>query len=249
MTNDQTLARRVLPLIDLTLLGDDDSVSDVEDLCDNATTRFGSVAAVCVWPEFINVASRRLNGTEISVAGVANFPEGKNDSSRALSDTAAIIESGGNEIDVVFPWRSLRDGQTGVGATLVQHVRDVLPDQTVLKVILETGELQDPNLIHQAAIESIAAGADFLKTSTGKTAHSATPEAVRQLFEIVAAEPRQVGVKVSGGVRTLEQATTYLSIADEILGEPQISPEILRFGASSLLDAVLVALEGSPDLG
>ena len=249
MTNDQTLARRVLPLIDLTLLGDDDSVSDVEDLCDNATTRFGSVAAVCVWPEFINVASRRLNGTEISVAGVANFPEGKNDSSRALSDTAAIVESGGNEVDVVFPWRSLRDGQTGVGATLVQHVRDVLPDQTVLKVILETGELQDPNLIHQAAIESIAAGADFLKTSTGKTAHSATPEAVRQLFEIVAAEPRQVGVKVSGGVRTLEQAKTYLSIADEILGEPQISPEILRFGASSLLDAVLVALEGSPDLG
>lgn len=249
MTNDQTLARRVLPLIDLTLLGDDDSVSDVEDLCDNATTRFGSVAAVCVWPEFINVASRRLNGTEISVAGVANFPEGKNDSSGALSDTAAIVESGGNEVDVVFPWRSLRDGQTGVGATLVQHVRDVLPDQTVLKVILETGELQDPNLIHQAAIESIAAGADFLKTSTGKTAHSATPEAVRQLFEIVAAEPRQVGVKVSGGVRTLEQAKTYLSIADEILGEPQISPEILRFGASSLLDAVLVALEGSPDLG
>jgi deoxyribose-phosphate aldolase len=249
MTNDQTLARRVLPLIDLTLLGDDDSVSDVEDLCDNATTRFGSVAAVCVWPEFINVASRRLNGSEIRVAGVANFPEGKNDSSLALSDTAAIIESGGNEIDVVFPWRSLRDGQTGVGATLVQHVRDVLPDQTVLKVILETGELQDPNLIHQAAIESIAAGADFLKTSTGKTAHSATPEAVRQLFEIVAAEPRQVGVKVSGGVRTLEQAKTYLSIADEILGEPQISPEILRFGASSLLDAVLFALEGSLDPG
>jgi deoxyribose-phosphate aldolase len=116
-------------------------------------------------------------------------------------------------------------------------------------VILETGELQDPSLIYQAAIESIAAGADFLKTSTGKTAHSATPEAVRQLFEIVAAEPRQVGVKVSGGVRTLEQAKTYLSIADEILGEPQISPEILRFGASSLLDAVLVVLEGSLDPG
>jgi deoxyribose-phosphate aldolase len=129
ISNDQTLARRILPLIDLTLLGDEDSVSDIEDLCDNATTRFGSVAAVCVWPEFINVASRRLNGTEISVAGVANFPEGKNDSSLALSDTAAIIESGGNEIDVVFPWRSLRDGQTGVGATLVQHVRDVLPDK------------------------------------------------------------------------------------------------------------------------
>jgi len=249
MTKDQTVARRVLPLIDLTLLGDEDSVSDVEDLCDNAKTRFGSVAAVCVWPEFINVASRRLNGTEIGIAGVANFPEGKNDSSRALSDTATIIESGGTEVDVVFPWRSLRDGQTGVGAALVQHVRDVLPDQTVLKVILETGELQDPSLIHQAAIESIAAGADFLKTSTGKTAHSATPEAVRQLFEIVAQEPRQVGVKVSGGVRTLEQAKTYLSIADEILGEPHISPEILRFGASSLLDAVLVALEESLDPG
>ncbi len=249
MTNDQTLARRVLPLIDLTLLGDEDSVSDVEALCDSATTRFGSVAAVCVWPELINVASRRLSGTGIRIAGVANFPEGKNDSSRALSDTAAILESGGNEVDVVFPWRALRDGQIGVGATLVQHVRDALPDQTVLKVILETGELQDPSLIHQAAIESIAAGADFLKTSTGKTAHSATPEAVRQLFEIVAQEPRQVGVKVSGGVRTLEQANTYLSIADEILGEPHISPEILRFGASSLLDAVLVALDGSLDPG
>jgi deoxyribose-phosphate aldolase len=239
-----TTARRILPLIDLTLLGDDDTTADVEALCDAATTPYGSVAAVCVWPSFIHVATKRLEGSGLGIAGVANFPEGLDDASRARRDAAVILEAGGDEIDVVFPWRSLQDGARGNGEALVRSVRDIIPDDLILKVSLETGELETPELIAQAARESIDGGADFLKTSTGKTARSATPSAARQLFEIVAAESARIGVKISGGVRTVDQAGVYLDLADEILGESWASSETLRIGASSLLAAVTTELGG-----
>lgn len=236
-------AERVLPLIDLTLLGDDDTPEDVQALCDQATTPFGRVAAICVWPEFVGLAVRRLEGTGIPVAGVANFPEGADDAERAIIDAELIVNAGGREVDVVFPWRSLADGQAGVGAELIATTRAAIGDDIVLKAILETGELADPALVRTAADEAIAGGADFLKTSTGKTERGASLEAAKVLFEAVSAADRPVGVKMSGGVRTVSQAGEYLDLADEMMGAGWVGPATLRFGASSLLDDILRALE------
>lgn len=246
-TNQKDIAQRVLPLIDLTLLGDADTREAVEALCDAAHTPHGNVAAVCVWPEFVETAIARLDGTGIDVAAVSNFPDGSLDVTRAVDESKAIVASGGREVDVVFPWRALVEGRTGVGADLVTRVRDALPDSVVLKVILETGEIHDPALIKQAALEAIEGGADFLKTSTGKSPTSATPEAARVLFETAMAAPRPVGVKISGGVRSVDDAKVYLDLADEHFGRDRVESSSMRIGASSLLDDVLDALGGTFD--
>lgn len=243
-----TPAQRILELVDLTLLGDDDTEDEIVALCAAATTAHGRVAAVCVWPRWVATAVRCLEGTGIPVAGVANFPLGADDPELAVGDSLAIVAAGGREVDVVFPWRDLMAGTRGRGTDLVRAVRSALPDDVVLKVILESGELVDPELIGLAAGEAIDGGADFLKTSTGKTERSATPEAVAQLLAIVSnhdptPSARQVGVKVSGGVRTLDQAVEYLELADGALGSEAVSRSTLRFGASSLVDALVAELD------
>lgn len=241
--SDREIARRVLPLIDLTLLGDDDTVGEVEALCDAAHTPFGDVAAVCVWPQFVETAIARLDGTGIDVAAVSNFPDGSSDIERAVTESVGIAQTGGREVDVVLPWRALVSGERGVGTELVRAVRTALPDDMVLKVILESGEIDDPALIRVAAEEAVAGGADFLKTSTGKTDRSATPDAARILFDVATAAARPVGVKISGGVRTVADARTYLEIADDALGPEGVDASTMRIGASSLLGDVLETLE------
>lgn len=245
------VARRVLGLIDLTSLGDTDSPQDVEKLCVAASTPFGNVAAVCVWPQFVDTAVAQLGSRPeaagIGIAAVANFPHGSTDTASAVADARAIVGANGNEVDLVFPWKALVAGGTGVGASLVDEVRGAIPESTLLKVILETGEIGDPATIRAAALESISAGADVLKTSTGKTAHSATPEAARQLFEIASSAQRPIGVKISGGVRTVSDAGEYLAIADEVIGADNVNPATMRIGASSLLADVLAHLEDSFD--
>jgi len=243
MTTNHDMASRTLNLIDLTSLGSDDSTEDVVQLCSAATTEHGNVAAVCVWPRFVGTAVAALEGTGIPVAGVANFPEGDTDIARAVADAREIVDAGGTEVDVVFPWKALRDGKAGVGEELVAATRAAIGPDVSLKVILETGELHDSELIGAAATEAIAGGADFLKTSTGKTERSATPEAVAQLLQIVRAHPESIGVKISGGVRSVDDAGVYIALADEALGREQVTNQRVRIGASSLLRDVLSALE------
>lgn len=248
--NTVDVARRVLALIDLTSLGDNDTADDVEELCTAASTPFGNVAAVCVWPRFVETAvahlGERSEASGIGIAAVSNFPHGSTDTASSVAEARAIVAAGGGEVDLVFPWKSLIDGHIGVGGSLVEAVRKAIPDSVLLKVILETGEIGNPATIRTAALESISAGADILKTSTGKTATSATPEAARQLFEIAAAAQRPIGVKISGGVRTVADAGEYLAIADEVLGTSSVNASTMRIGASSLLDDVLMHLEGLP---
>ena len=247
--SQQDLAQRVLGLIDLTSLGSEDTEQDVIQLCLQASGAPSPVASVCVWPRFAALAVKQLEGSQIPVCAVANFPLGANDLELATSDALAIVGAGANEVDVVIPWQALAAGERGVARHLVSAVRDAIGDAPVLKAILETGELSDPELIALAASESIAGGADFLKTSTGKTARSATPEAARILLELIAHQTRSggssVGLKISGGVRTLSQAGEYLELADEIMGADWVDRSRFRFGASSLLDDVIKVLEAS----
>jgi deoxyribose-phosphate aldolase len=167
---------------------------------------------------------------------VANFPAGGLDVAAAVADARTIVDAGGDEVDLVLPWRALRDGDAAGAAAVVAAVRAACPGRT-LKLILESGDLATPALIHQASLIGLDAGVDFLKTSTGKTATGATPEAARVMLQAIADHPRgaSVGFKASGGVRQVADAAVYIALVREILGADAVNPQRLRFGASGLL--------------
>jgi deoxyribose-phosphate aldolase len=237
-------ARRALACLDLTSLNDGDTPADIERLCARAVGARGrgSVAAVCVWPRFVAQARAALP-REIAVAAVANFPDGSADTARAVADTRAIVEAGGNEVDVVMPYRQL-----DAAAALLAAVRQACTGQR-LKVILETGELHDPALVSKACRIALAAGADFLKTSTGKVAVNATLESARLLLQAIAADAdamrRGVGCKPAGGIRTVADAVAYLALVREHLGADAVAPQRFRIGASGLLNDIEAVLAGA----
>jgi len=246
-------ARLAIGLLDLTSLNDDDSEQDVLELCRRARTPLGEVAAVCIYPRFIPVARRALErqgSGGIRIATVVNFPQGGDSVESAAEETRAAVQSGADEVDVVFPYRALLAGRPWVGLELVRACKAACGENALLKVILETGELkgseQSPELkpaelIRAAADIAIDGGADFIKTSTGKVPVNATLEAAEIMLETIAARNRQAGFKAAGGIRDAEEARQYLELAARILGAEWITPRHFRFGASTLLDSLLVA--------
>ena len=172
MTDPQaTLARTLIALLDLTSLNDDDTDARIIDLCQRAMTPVGPVAAVCVYPRFVALARRTLNdlgGQTVAVATVVNFPAGNAPLDEVLEQTRQALADGADEIDVVYPYRALLAGDADSGFALVRACKALCADRALLKVILETGELAAPALIRQASLDAIEAGADFIKTSTGK---------------------------------------------------------------------------------
>jgi deoxyribose-phosphate aldolase len=240
-------ARRALEMLDLTSLGDDDSEADIDRLCHAATTPHGPVAAVCVWPRFVGRARNALEGNAVRVAAVANFPDGDAAPDVAAAEAADAVAAGAHEVDVVYPWRSHLAGVDGAGAALVGAVRSAVGSGVTLKVILETGSVAAADSVTDMARVAVDAGADFLKTSTGKVGPGATPDAVATLLDVVAEAReagRHVGVKVSGGVRDLATAAAYLALADERMGPGWACIETFRFGASGLLADLLRVLDG-----
>jgi deoxyribose-phosphate aldolase len=240
-------ARAALRCLDLTSLADDDGAAAVERLCRRADGPCGAVAAVCVWPHLAALARKGLPSS-IAVAAVANFPAGGTDVDAALADVRQIVDAGAQEVDLVLPWRALRDGDEAAAARLLDAVRCASTGLT-LKVILETGELRDDALIDRAARLALAQGADFLKTSTGKTPHGATPQAFLLLLRAVAADAQarqRVGVKVSGGVRRVADALPYVALCRDVLGAEALNPRRFRIGASGLLDDIEMLLGGKP---
>lgn len=237
---DAAFARRAIALLDLTDLSNGLDEGGVERLCARAVTPLGPVAAVCLWAGFVPQARRLLRGAPVRIATVVNFPAGEDDVMRAADEARYALLDGADEIDVVLPWRALAAGRQEVVGALLGAVRAVVPPAKMLKTILETGELKTPALVRAAARIAIGTGADIIKTSTGKTAVSATPEAVRLMLEEIRASGRPVGLKPSGGIRTADDARAYLALADEIMGPGWATPATFRFGASGLLDALLV---------
>jgi deoxyribose-phosphate aldolase len=239
-------AQLALTCLDLTSLNDDDDAAAIDTMCRRAVTPWGSVAAVCVWPRFVAQARAALPAS-VAVAAVANFPAGALDLGLALADTRSIVEAGGNEVDLVLPWRSMLGGEAAAAAALVRAVRAACPQQR-LKLIIESGELPLPETIRQASRIGLEAGVDFLKTSTGKTAHGASLEAARLMLECIAMQPRAVGFKASGGIRTVADAAAYTELARAVLGDSALGSQRLRFGASGLLGDIerVLSGEGSP---
>jgi deoxyribose-phosphate aldolase len=235
-----------LRCLDLTSLNDADDEAAIARLCQRAQGAHGAVAAVCVWPRFAALARRQLPAS-IRVAAVANFPGGGTDIDAALREVRQIVDAGAQEVDVVLPWRALQGGDEAGAAKLLQAVRAACAGLT-LKVILETGELCDMPLIERASRLALDAGADFLKTSTGKTLTGATPAAAEAMLRCIAAHPTardRAGLKVSGGIRRVADALPYIALCRQDLGEAALQPQRLRIGASSLLDDIEAVLGGT----
>jgi deoxyribose-phosphate aldolase len=239
------LAARLFGLLDLTSLNADDDEARVRSLCAMAVAGAHRVAAVCIWPRFIPVARAALAGSGVAVAAVANFPAGAAAIESAAAETAAAVAAGADEVDVVFPYRALLAGDRRDGLALVRACRAACGPHTVLKVILETGQLASAALQWQAAELAIEGGAHFLKTSTGMTLPGATLDAASVLLSVIARAAERgvaVGLKVSGGVRTLPNAQAYLALYEQRFGAGRANPGNFRIGASALITPLLAAL-------
>ena len=236
--NDTATAKRALPLIDLTNLEDDCAPADIRALAAKAETPHGRVAALCVWSDFVELSADLVSGTGIDVATVVNFPGGDRPLGEIVALTRRCVAAGASEIDTVIP---RAEGDAAIAAH-VEAVREACGPAR-LKTILETGEMRGKDEVRRASRLCIEAGADFIKTSTGKAQVNATPDAARWMLEEIAGSGRHgVGLKPAGGIRTVADAATYLALADEIMGRGWAVKATFRFGASSLLGNVLAAL-------
>ncbi len=245
MTDLQKTAKEAIALMDLTTLNDDDTEQKIIALCHQAKSMAGDTAAVCIYPKFIEIARKTLHAQDrnnIKIATVTNFPHGNADIAAAVYETQDAIAAGADEVDVVFPYKAFIDGDETVGYELVKACKAVCGD-VVLKVIIESGELRNPERIRRVSQVAIDAGADFIKTSTGKVPVNATLEAAKIMLEVIKEKNPDVGFKAAGGVKDAQTAKAYLDLAREILGDEWVSAAHFRFGASSLLNNLLAELD------
>ena len=242
--SDAALARRALGLLDLTDLADDATAEGAQTLCRRAVSGPVPVAAICLWPRFVATARAVLGDSAVRIATVVNFPAGDTPIAPVLRETEAALADGADEIDLVLPWRALLAGETTAASAMVRTVKQRCGDK-LLKVILETGEYPDLDQVRLASELAVANGADFIKTSTGKTPHAASIPAARAMLGVIAATARPVGLKPSGGIRSLADAKAYLALADATMGAGWATPARFRFGASGLYDALVAAIAGS----
>ncbi|MBD0349378.1 MAG: deoxyribose-phosphate aldolase [Thermoleophilia bacterium] len=238
--------------IDLTTLEGADTPGKITALAtkarrpDPSDATVPSVAALCVYPNLVPTAVERLRGSSVKVASVATaFPAGQAPIEIKVAEARWVIEQGADEVDMVIDRGAFLAGRYAKVYDEVVRVKEACGDAH-LKVILETGELGSYDNVRRAALLAIAAGADFVKTSTGKISPAATLpvtlvllEAVRDVYDETG---RQVGVKAAGGVREAKQAVQYLVLVHETLGADWLTPELFRLGASSLLNDVLLQI-------
>jgi deoxyribose-phosphate aldolase len=237
-------------MVDLTTLEGADTPGKVRALCakalrpDPADPSTPRVAALCVYPAMVPVAAAELRGSGVKVASVATaFPSGQARLAVKLADTEAAVRDGANEIDMVINRGAFLSGRYREVYDEIVAVRAAC-DGVHLKVILETGELATYDNVRRASWLAMLAGADFIKTSTGKVQPAATPPVTLVMLEAVrdfrAATGRQVGVKPAGGIRTSKDAIRYLVLVNETAGEDWLDPDWFRFGASTLLNDLLM---------
>ena len=238
-----------LAMTDLTTLEGRDSPGKVEALCGKAAhpaPGLPAVAAICVYPDLVHVAARALEGTPVKIASVATgFPSGRTELAVKLTETRRCVEDGAHEVDMVIDRGAFLIGDHALVSDEIAAVKEAC-GEAHLKVILETGELFNYDNVRLASHLAIAAGADFIKTSTGKVAPAATMPVVLLMLEAVRdhflATGKLVGVKAAGGIKTAKQALRYLAMVNETVGDHWLTPDRFRFGASSLLNDVLMQL-------
>jgi deoxyribose-phosphate aldolase len=242
---------QAIRMIDLTTLEGQDTPGKVRALCakgrrpDPGDPTTPQVAAVCVYPDLVPIAVEALRGSGVHTASVATaFPSGRASLPTKLADVTEAVAAGADEIDMVIDRGAFLSGRLLSVHDEIVAVKRACGDRARLKVILETGELSTLDNVRRASWLALLAGADFIKTSTGKVSPAATPpvalvmlQAVRD-FEAATGEVR--GVKLAGGIRSAKDAVRYLVLVNEVAGERWLTPEKFRFGASSLLNDLLM---------
>ncbi len=234
---------QIISCLDHTDLADHASEITTDILCrkimhDASDHQGGNVAAVCVWPQFVTTAKHILHHTPVKIATVVNFPSGNAMIDRVMDDVRESINDGAHEIDLVFPYARFIEGDTVHAREMIENVRDLMQKDEILKVILETSAFSDAVMLRSACELAVGCGADFLKTSTGKNGDGATPASAHILLDVIKQSPRAVGLKISGGLKTLQDVLPYIALINEKMGEKWISPNTFRIGSSNLYDAI-----------
>lgn len=206
-----------------------------------------SVAAVCVYPAMVPYALQAVSGTSVKVASVATyFPSGQVETKLKVAETTKVVEMGANEVDMVIDRGGFLSGEYFRVFDEIRRVKEACGERAHLKVILETGELGSYDQVRKASMLAMAAGADFIKTSTGKIQPAATLPVTLVMLEAIRdfylATSVQVGMKPAGGIRTAKDAIRYLVVLNETLGSAWMTPDWFRFGASTLLNDVLMQI-------
>ena len=241
-----------LSMIDLTTLEGKDSEGKVNQLCYKAShlhykhPGLPYVAAICVYPTMVPIAKKELAGTGINVASVATaFPSGMADINAKLDEVKSVVDAGADEVDMVISRGRFLNGDYDYVSDEISQVKDAC-GKAHLKVILETGELVTLDNVQLASDIAMEAGADFIKTSTGKVSPAATPPVVLTMLEAIRdfqiKTGKKIGMKPAGGISTAKQAIQYLVMIKETLGDDWLSPNLFRFGASSLANDILMQI-------
>ena len=241
-----------LSMIDLTTLEGKDSEGKVKQLCYKAShlhykhPGLPNVAAICVYPTMVPIAKKELEGTGINVASVATaFPSGMANINAKLDEVKSVVDAGADEVDMVISRGRFLNGDYDYVSDEISQVKDAC-GKAHLKVILETGELVTLDNVQLASDIAMEAGADFIKTSTGKVSPAATPPVVLTMLEAIRdfqiKTGKKIGMKPAGGISTAKQAIQYLVMIKETLGDDWLSPNLFRFGASSLANDILMQI-------
>lgn len=255
---NEEVYKQILNSIDLTTLTSTDSPQSVANFTervnafDNEYPQYPNVAAICVYPNFVPVVRTVLDVTGVNIAAVSGaFPSSQTFIEVKVAETALAVEGGADEIDIVFNLGNYLDGDYEEVCDEIAELKHACRGGR-LKVILETGALKTAENIKAASVLSLYAGADFLKTSTGKEYPGASLEAAYVMAQCIKEYHEKtgtmVGFKASGGIRTTEDAVKYYTIIKEVLGEEWLTNEYFRIGASSLANSVLGSLTGENDI-
>ncbi len=241
--------KTILSVIDLTTLSGDDTNQKVATLCQtgagfkNEKLDIPQVAAVCVYPVFVPLVNKELEGTDIRTASVAGaFPSGQSPLEIRVAEVVWAVKQGADDIDMVISRGKLLEGEYDDVFEEVQQIKAVC-GEAHLKVILETGELKTVENIRKACELSLMGGADFLKTSTGKIQPAATPEAflimldtIKEFYEMT--KGTKIGIKPAGGISTPDEALVYYALVKGVLGDAWLNKDLFRIGASRLAGKV-----------
>jgi deoxyribose-phosphate aldolase len=242
--------QQIMGFLDLTTLDVKDTDRQVAEMCRKVNDlpehfpQTASVAGICVYPVFIPVVKETLRAEGVARVSVSGgFPAAQTFPEVKVQETKMALDAGATEIDIVIPVGKILEGKAEEAYREVLLLREVTRERAHLKVILESGVLSDPEVIHLAAVTALAGGADFVKTSTGKVSPAARLQdvrvmarAVRRYYKVTG---RKAGIKPAGGIATVEDALLYMSVIEEELGEEWLVPSLFRIGASRLANDLL----------
>jgi len=252
---NKDVAEQAMRCLDLTYLGDEKDPQKILELCAKArSVPSHHTAAVCVYPEFIGMAARELSDTDIKIATVINFPFGNvtNDGQPATPENTedairGAIKDGAHEIDIVFDYQGYHDMEEDLGRSLLLACREACGVDAVMKVILETSSFHFEHDIVDAGHVAIECGADMLKTSTGKhgSGGATLKAAAAMIYAVKNGEKtgRDVGIKISGGVKDVKDCAEYMSLTRSVLGDDFVTPALFRLGASSVYDSLVAVIK------